>query len=294
MKKNNLFAKEDFVEALLPHNRKEQFSFVFKTRKSLFLLLGLISLLFALPFLISNLVKNILISNAYILYEKESITIEEMFAFLQVHEFIFAGVLAASLIVISIFFAGLFNVYKNLVFGKPIFFKEQFFMGIKSNWKSFILITLVMDLFVIGLGALFRFFGFTFYFFIASGIFLLVVYPFLFNMYFYKSVYTASAKETIKNGLSLYLITNFKGLGLSLGFILIPLASNILADLMFITPIANGLINFVFFALLSPIYLYSQFTYLFSVFDEKINQIHFPNFYHVGLYNKNEKDSVKK
>ncbi|MCQ3035387.1 MAG: hypothetical protein MJ248_04140 [Bacilli bacterium] len=284
--KKAVYAPKDFDEACLPHNRRQQLKFIFKTRRPLFLLIGLVLFAFALPLLISWLLCDFNISNAYNLYEAAELTEPEFFNFYFTNTLIFTAIGIPFFMVFAIGLAGAFGIFKNLLFGKPVFFKHDFIKGIKNNWKSFILTSFVIGVFTALLALLLKMVGPSLWFFVYGAIFLLFITPFLVNIYYYKSVYNAGIGLTIKNSVQFLIITNIKSILLVLGLILIPAVSNLLAMLLIITPMINEFINVAFFIFLLPWLLMIVYSYYYSVFDEKINKLNYPNYYLIGLYNQ--------
>lgn len=130
-------AKNDFTEDNLPHNRVEMFFDIIKQRYDVLLMIGVMMLFFSLPFLAVEAIGEI----TYINMLKEGITSsEELYALRQTISLINLGPTAVFGFVLS----GLMRIVRNLVWGEPIFFRKDFFSGIRQNWIFFVFVFLII------------------------------------------------------------------------------------------------------------------------------------------------------
>lgn len=142
------YAKKDFTLNNLPHNRKEQFRFLFKTRKRDLFHMGLVLLLFLIPELALLITSSLGKIGAGQALKDNSLTIEEYNSF-----FIFLTLAASTLKLITYsFFAlavsGIGNLMKKLCFEEPFFFWYDFKNGIKRNYRNVFGITLFVWIYV--------------------------------------------------------------------------------------------------------------------------------------------------
>ena len=112
-----------------------------KTRMSTFSMVILFSLISFIPFIIAFIFK------IYFLDENvaklEADMVESGMAIVTL---IFDGVFFISFASIFVIYAGLFNVIKKLVYGEGSLFLDDFKIGIKENWKTFLISSVFFSL----------------------------------------------------------------------------------------------------------------------------------------------------
>ncbi len=135
-------AKIDFNKSLLPHNRKEQFSFIFKNRKRELFYIGLLLFIFIIPIIVGFGFYNVLINILYNDYKSASVglTGDDLIKAYETYRTsyvmytdIFSLAMIGGLIVFGIGVSGVIYLIRNLYWGELFFFKESFFKGIKQN-----------------------------------------------------------------------------------------------------------------------------------------------------------------
>ena len=135
-------AKTDFNKSLLPHNRKEQFSFIFKNRKRELFYIGLLLFIFIIPIIVGFCFYNVLINILYNDYKSASVglTGDDLIKAYETYRTsyvmytdIFSLAMIGGLIVFGIGVSGVIYLIRNLYWGELFFFKESFFKGIKQN-----------------------------------------------------------------------------------------------------------------------------------------------------------------
>ena len=135
-------AKTDFNKSLLPHNRKEQFSFIFKNRKRELFYIGLLLFIFIIPIIVGFGFYNVLINILYNDYKSASVGLigddlikayETYRTSYVMYTDIFSLAMIGGLIVFGIGVSGVIYLIRNLYWGELFFFKESFFKGIKQN-----------------------------------------------------------------------------------------------------------------------------------------------------------------
>lgn len=135
-------AETDFNKSLLPHNRKEQFSFIFKNRKRELFYIGLLLFIFIIPIIVGFGFYNVLINILYNDYKSASVGLigddlikayETYRTSYVMYTDIFSLAMIGGLIVFGIGVSGVIYLIRNLYWGELFFFKESFFKGIKQN-----------------------------------------------------------------------------------------------------------------------------------------------------------------
>ena len=135
-------AKTDFNKSLLPHNRKEQFSFIFKNRKRELFYIGLLLFIFIIPIIVGFGFYNVLINILYNDYKSASVglTGDDLIKAYETYRTsyvmytdIFSLAMIGGLIIFGIGVSGVIYLIRNLYWGELFFFKESFFKGIKQN-----------------------------------------------------------------------------------------------------------------------------------------------------------------
>lgn len=135
-------AETDFNKSLLPHNRKEQFSFIFKNRKRELFYIGLLLFIFIIPIIVGFGFYNVLINILYNDYKSASggLTGDDLIKAYETYRTsyvmytdIFSLAMIGGLIVFGIGVSGVIYLIRNLYWGELFFFKESFFKGIKQN-----------------------------------------------------------------------------------------------------------------------------------------------------------------
>ena len=135
-------AETDFNKSLLPHNRKEQFSFIFKNRKRELFYIGLLLFIFIIPIIVGFGFYNVLINILYNDYKSASVglTGDDLIKAYETYRTsyvmytdIFSLAMIGGLIVFGIGVSGVIYLIRNLYWGELFFFKESFFKGIKQN-----------------------------------------------------------------------------------------------------------------------------------------------------------------
>ncbi len=276
----------DYEVKSLPATRKEQFFDILRHRYFLLLGLGAIFLVFALPLLgglayrdfsLLGLESSELSSN-----EKETLRFGV--------EIIFSLIFFASLLVLSVGLSGISKVLRQLLYDEPVFLKEDFFSGIKENFKQYFLLSLILALFWLAAHLLSYFASNWILRGIFYGINIALVFPPIFVAFFLSSCYSNSLGKNIQVGVSLYLkafpsifLTFISLYALAfLNYVPIPILKYVLLVLLFLCYVPLSLL----FGYCNQIRLY----------DELINKEQFLSNYHKGLadsYQNASKDATE-
>ena len=269
------YSKNDFQENDLPRNRVVQFFDIFKNEWKTLLLSGMWLFVFSLPIL------GLYVFGFIFRYSLSSV--EGGANAIRLFNMIYYASMILGYLILCIAISGVSMVMKNLVYGRGILYKSDFFLGIKQNYGQLAVIIIfygLLDLLynflanyifnmqnisgAVGLG-------------IYKGIFILIVVPiFLFSMS-QTTTYKMSIFTTIKNGFVLY----FKSIGWSLLFALffaIPIAISFFTNI-----IAPTIILGLVILLVSPVYWLIWRLFSVSRFDILINKDNYPEIYRKGL-----------
>ena len=269
-------ASRDFGVEQLPHNRKEVFADCFKVQFPTLLKLGGILLLFALPLIFAYIFNQIALEAVYLEYG------EEEFGAYQ-----FVGQLTLNLINIPCFaifavgLSGVMYVIRQLAWGENLFFRQDFWHGVKLNWKTYVLwfvlfgIIRMLNTFISAtLGGVAQ--GFVSA--LPLGVLWMIIVPAGLWMMCLTVVYDIKFTKNFYNGFCLYCKTFLVSLLALAGVAVVPVL------LAFVGYIFINLIVFVLYLLALPIGLLGWFLYCNSVFDTYINATEYPQIVGKGIY----------
>ena len=280
-------AKTDFTINDLPKNRWEVFGDCLKERFLLFLSMGVVLLLFALPLFFVTILSDNTMGALYSAYINGEHSQEEFYALVQSANSLYALFFISCYIVLAVGIAGVMQVIRQLVWGEGIFFMQDLIEGIKSNGLNYASIA-----FLSGLAA----YLINTFLPIQSNGFLIAV-PIVLSFVFLPPIgFMISQIVIYKNPFFKYLINGFmlyiKTVPTTLPFLLLFMIPAFLG-LNLIPLIVKYVILFVFFLLLAPMLLTGWFLYCCSVFDKLINKEFYPEIYDKGVY-RNEVEEKKR
>ena len=278
MKKKNTVSKIDFTENQLPSTRYEVFADCMKINKILLVRLGFRLLLFCLPLIISCLLMDVSVSVLQEQYFNGEVEIEAIYS--TVNSFNLINVFLWGLIGLGC--AGCFKVIRRLIWQEPIFINNDFFDGIKQNWRAFVLIFMCA--------------GFAIFVSVSSYmggsedwivqnlstftsiIFLLPILVIMMGLY---NVYNITLKEAIYNSFIIYVKNLFQNL-------LMTLIIALVFGLVMITGTFRYLLFFILPLFIVPIMMVGVHLYLCYLFDIHINQKSYPDYVDKGVYRRRE------
>mgnify|MGYP003297642874 CR=1 FL=1 len=276
-------AENDFSEALLPSTRRQQFKDLLKNEWKTLLTIGLLLLLFSLPY-IGIYIFRYISASLYTSYLFDGGYTEHQVSFnLMIFHLIFDGFNIVSYVSISICLAGVFRVLDNLVLGEGILFKDDFILGIKKNWKSFVVCGVIFAL----IKALYRF-STNFFNYdgstgktILTGLMIIIVYLFLIPVLIYSVSLRSKYKITINNtfkAASKFSIVTIIPFGIFTILLFFVLYFSLIAQVFIL-----GILICIIVVLVVPIYVLLVHLYVTFVFDKYINQYDYPDIYRKGL-----------
>ena len=276
MKRKEKEVNEVDVLKSLPKNRKEVFFDLIKHRKMTLFSLSCFTFMFFIPLAVDLFYFNFL----------ESVAIEgEQYQYLFSLIFYSMLIMLPCMVVGFLGFSGAFYVSKKIVWQEGISIAQDFFKGIKENFRGAIIDGMIFGLvlfgFVVG-GAYLLIYAPVHAVVKGIGIGALILLLLLFGMITMlneaQSVYYANSYWiTFKNSFSFLCLTNWKTLLTYL------LSTGVVITLACLNMVTLGVGLFLFAFLNSVvIILYTLISH--SAFDKYINQEHYPEMVGKGLY----------
>ena len=283
MKKKNV-RKSDFATSDLPKTRMSQWKDLIKGRFFTLLLLGVLLFLFFLPYLASLLFRDVLLYNL----SSSGLSKEEIASGTNGIILIFSAIRIPCFMVLSIGFAGVFAIFRELIYDEPIFMKEDFLAGIKGEWRSFLLLSVFAGVFgFLGdwlpmympspyIGAIFPAFNFV------------LVFPILFLALFLSSTYSNPFFTNIRFSFSLY----FHYFPSVFGTFLLCFAPYFLSYIPIL--LLKYILLILLLVLFLPFALLLSYENQMRIYDPLINKEQFPSYYQKGLSSYYEKGRKEK
>ncbi len=273
----NKVANKDFQMSQLPKTRREQFFDLLKNRWGLLFKIGFILLLAFLPILAAMIYKDSMIiyinSNGY-----EDVR-ERLFSVY----LIYSAFILISFLIFFIVLSGLMKIIKELIYGDPVFFKEDFVEGLKENWKAFAFTATIISIFeIVDVMISFAFPNQLLIQIIPAAINFVLVFPLCFVALFISSVYVNKISVVLKSAIIIY-FTKFPIVLLCYIFTF----GIMLLKYIALVYIKYSLLLVLVFVIL-PISILMSFEAHMHIFDESINKEQYPDYYKKGLLNNNK------
>lgn len=143
---NVKYSKSDYLSSSLPKNRKSQFKDIFSTDFGTYFKIGLILLVFALPFL------TLVIFGPYYLDYRRQLLVsngasEEVIKdSLLIVNYVISLLKVLSLMIFSIGLSGVGRINREISFSNGVIFFKDYFKGVKQNFKTYMLISFIMGI----------------------------------------------------------------------------------------------------------------------------------------------------
>lgn len=266
--------RKEFDKNDLPSTRKEQFFDLLRHRFFFLLGLGVILFLFFIPFFASIIYKDLAILGINQSNMEES----EKSSSLLFISLLFSFLTILGSLIFSIGLAGVMKLLKQLIYDEPIFFKDDFFLGIKENFKYYLLLSLffgLLNLLSNTISILFD--NILLIKIIFPALNFALFYPVIFVAFFLASTYSNKLFATLRSSLLIY-IKHFPSILLC--FVLVYGASFYqYIDIMLLKYL---LIVFTLLLYL-PILLLASYLNQIRIYDYLINKDQFPSYYLKGL-----------
>ncbi len=262
--------KEDFLESGLPSSRPALFWDILRNEYRKLIGIALLLLLFALPFLALHF----FVDSYVIALEKAG---NEDTAF---PHYLFLACNPIATLVFGLGVGSLMRIIKRLCYLEPIFFFEDWKLGLKQNGRQ-----AALSGFLIGL-----FFSGTYLFHLLRpnellwdmplGIFALIIYPVFLFSFPVIATYETKWSETYSLSARLYLKAFLTNL-LPLAVFLAPYLFEMIPDL-----VVKYIVIFFFLFFLAPLLLLSFFLYESYLLDKYVNKEKYPELYDRGIHRK--------
>ncbi len=273
-------AASDFLPNALPETRKDQFFFLVRNNSLTLFFLGLwLALCFA-PIIIAVFFQNRFEVGFYQKFTSGELSEADYKASMNV--LMIYGTLLETVFtfVASLALSGANRVYKSLLWGEGVLFKDDFKRGIKQNYLN----TSLLFFFFGVLLSLCRFVSaFFLEYFIGIPFYVLlvlIVIPVFMIASIFSSVYECNVFRAIWNATKLYFPYWWQFLLISLGLS----ASLYGLSLLESAPLLLALIHLASCIFVLPLLILLLYSLCFSLFDKYINREQFKDYYLAGLY----------
>ncbi len=272
-------AQKDFTFAQLPHNRTEVFVDCYKMRFGTLLCIGLIILAFSLPLLGAEIFTDIVGTSLYTRMLEGELTKDEFLSAMSSLRVFVALLDIPCWVVFSVGLSGITRIVRQLAWGEPVFFFNDFAQGVKESVGRFIAVFAICS--VLNFVSVFFTNWLSELSIIAYApmvLLIFVVLPVGLWMLAQSTVYNVGFKKAFSNGIAFY----GKNILQTLGFIAVACLVSVLKL------IAALIVKYVTFLVVIVVFTpaYALFLFLFcsSVFDRYINRENFPDYYDKGVY----------
>ena len=278
------YSKKDFELNNLPNNRARQFFTILRIEWKTLALLNLIILLFFIPYFVLDVVRWSVCDSFWNSIVTSSSDPERDYAIAKFYiDMAYAGIMLLIYPIISIGVSGAIKVLQRCVFIEGVLFKDDFFLGIKNNWRQFLILSIIYGAFKALLQFNISFCNLNPGLFssifqgVSIAIFYGVVAPIIF--------FTASNVATYKMSIFVGVSNSFKMFIKKLHFCLI--FALVLYGLTYLDLIPNVIIRILVTAgvvvLISSLFILAWYLFSVSIFDEYINKDNYPEIYRKGL-----------
>ena len=266
-------AKKDFTEADLPLTRRQMFFDCYREQFSLILRLGLVCLLILFPMLVILLTRDMYLIGAIKGVEEETPKkLQQIYASANA---VFGALELLASVFFFVLFSGVTQILRQLCWGEPVFFSDDFKRGVRENAGRFTVVGVLLSLIRYLLGLL----SGSVYFYLLFGIFAALFMPLGLWILLQTLYYRLRWAEVIKNA-TFYLVRTFPMTVLLLACTVVPffLVST------FVTMLTVRYLLLVVLAVLYVVPLtMAWILYALQTFDEHINKQHHPEVYRRGL-----------
>lgn len=263
------------MNSSLPISRKSQFKYLIKYRWKSLLIMGGILILFAIPLLVSLLLKDL----KAISIVTSSSTGDEL-STLFINDIFYAIFIVPSALIFFIGLAGIYRIIRNYIWAEGVIFGSDFFIGIKQNWKHFLLSGLIMSLLFYGVYLATVYISVPFLKYLPLVIVIMFIYPVILIHMNLTVIYKNSYLHQLKNAFIIYLKRCYVYLPLFLLAVIVP----VILMSFSIPLIVKYIIIFVFIYLFIPVFVLSFSLYSMHQFDEMINKENHKELYRKGLF----------
>ena len=275
MKRKRKAAQKDFVLGDLPATRPAQYFDIFRERFSTIAWISFLTGLFFLPFLLVLFFKDFhLLSVVASLENPDEETVQQARLFANL---IYGGGEVIAIALFAFLFSGVVQIFKEMLWNEPIFLKEDFKEGLKSQGLRFVIAFAFVALakFLINLSFS------TIIQMVLSALLVAFFIPIALWFSLQSVYYRLSFFDTLKNALKLSIRTYPVTL-LAMGLMMAPFWAfeTYLTKVSFLGAFGGMLL--MSFLWISPL-SFAFLSFSCAVFDRYINEDFYPSFYRKGL-----------
>ena len=278
------YSKKDFEVYNLPKNRARQFFTIFRVEWKTLLLLNLLILLFFIPYFIVDVLRWVVCDSFWNAFVASSSNPEGDYVIAKFYvDMSYSGIMLFIYPIISICLGGVFKIIQRCVYTEGVLFKEDFFIGIKKNYKQLIALSIIYGLFKVLLQ-----FNISFCNLnpgnaasIFEGVSIAIFYGIIVPIIFFTASNLVTYKMSIFTGFSNSFKMYIKKIHICLIF------SLILYGITYLDLIPNIIVrifvNAGIILLFSSLFILAWYLFSVSIFDEYINKDNYPEIYKKGL-----------
>lgn len=279
---------KDFTKDNLPSNRKELFFDIVKNHYGTLTMIGFILLAFALPYIAVLIVSDYASYDLYNALNNGDISKEQYQAMFNSTSLLLSLIQCASLLIFSIGASGVSKIFKRLLFLEPVFFKEDFKMGVKDSFKTMLVVYLILGLFLV----LTKLMGFVNANAFVKALPMGVIIVFIFPIFMMLNIHTTIYKTKIFTRIRLCTMIHVKTFLIHMPACLIVL---VFYGLIYIPSMVWKYVAILgCIILLLPMALLLYYDICFYIFDKNINIITYPEIYRKGLMGKPKDKKTRK
>lgn len=290
MKNKKSTHKSDYSKANLPKSRTEQFGRILRDNFVLFIEIGLILLVLMIPFVFTYTMKDISLSN--VMNDANLSETDKANNYVAIN-IIFGAIYIPCIMFLFLGLPGILKILRRLIWDEPLFFKEDFFQGIKESFGPFLLygflIGLISFLCILTYYLTSGYLRYAAY--ILIGVSFAIVIPIILLASYISSIYNCKIGASFSTSGNLFLRR-----GIFVTLILLILYSVYFVSIIPIEIIYIVAIIFVLIIFLFPIWLLLSYINSIKFFDDYINIYQYPDKAYLGLFvniKKYEKNNGK-
>ena len=286
-KANNNVYKSDYSKENLPKTRREQFWRLLKDNFFTLMKLGLILLVLMIPFLTAIVMKNVNLSYVYNNADLSEIDKTRNIASINI---IFSAIYIPCIMLFFLGLGGILKVLRRLIWDEPLFFKEDFFLGIKENIGQFLLFGFLIG-FITFLNVLAyqSTYGWAKYLsYVMIGVSFALIIPIIVTAGYISSIYKNKISVSFSVSMKLFIRR-----GIFIILILLFLYSTYFLSWLKISVIIYLAILFVLIILLFPVWLLISFMNCIKNLDDYVNVYYYPENAYLGLFVANKQQNRK-
>ena len=142
------YSSKDFEVNNLPNSRARQFFTIFRIEWKTLLLLNLIIFLFFIPYFAIDILRWSVCDSNWHSNVASSAEPEKDYMTAKFYiDMVYAGIMLFIYPIISICLGGVVKIMQRCEYAEGVLFKDDFFTGIKKNWKQLIPLSIIYGLF---------------------------------------------------------------------------------------------------------------------------------------------------